>query len=167
MSESIILTNQQERFLILDMVNMPKKYSKAAIAQCMVCELNLDRKSAARVLGVTKSYVDNSVAGQNVLLWDERPERKRLLNYLRSKVNLSLVPIRLFLVEDSDETYVLTLDGDLPNRESSVLCEKHYVNLHRRQDVNIKIKTGKYKEVGILLTLYRNLTVKQIIAKSK
>ena len=167
MSESIILTNQQERFIILAINGIPKKYSKAAIAQCMVCELNLDRKSTARVLGVSKSYVDNSIAGQNVMRWDERPESKRLLNYLKPKVNISLVPVRLFLVEDSDDTYVLTLDGGLPNRESSVLCEKHYVNLHRRQDVNIKVKTGKYEEVSILLTPYRGLTVKQIVTKAR
>ena len=161
------MTSQQERFLIFDIRKAPKTYAKAAIVQCLAKEFNLKHDSIARVMGVSKQYVNNCTKGINVTSWEDRPEKDRLRKYLAKKVKDAFTPIRLFLIEETSKViYVMTDNGELPDDSCYILYES-YLTHQRRKDIRYKVRAGNYKEVDIILTPYHNLTVKEILKHAK
>ena len=162
----IVLTNQQERFLIFALQNTPKKYSKAAICQCLSNECNLDDKSISRVMGVGVSYVQNCIAACNVTPWSERPEKTRLTNYIKPRVKEAKTNIKLFLITgtESGPIYLVTTDGKSPDQDSKIL-HSGYLNIHKRQDAKYKARAADYTEVDILVTEYASMRVSDIIKK--
>jgi len=163
-----VLTNQEERFLIFAMKNIPAKYSKAAICQCLAISCRLDHESVRRVVGVSLGYVKNSVSGLNVIKWSDRPERIRLTNYLKPRVKEATTNVRMFLVAETDNNpvYLITTDGKDPDEDSKML-HTGYINIHKRQDTKYKVRAGNYSEVDILLTSFGSMRVKDLINKSR
>lgn len=161
-------SDQQEVLLTQELKSVPKAYSKAAISQCLRHEFNIDVGTISRVLEISVHNLYANLRGRNVIPWDNRPEKRRLTNYIKNKIGKTGTPIRLFKVNDDNHpvVYAVTVDESLDPDNLSILSVGH-MGRHRRDEIRYRVRRGDYEEVNIITTPYQYEKISDIKKKIK
>lgn len=77
--------------------------------------------------------------------------------------------IRLFSanVNGLDYAYLLTTDGSEPISGEYKILSAGYVRHQVRKELGYMARSGDYEEVDLLLSSFRNMSVKEILKKAK